>query len=88
MTVQEYKKKADSKKYSVPYSTHVDDLEKKFWTIKRTMQPIYGADVGASLMDKTNNVRVLFLFDKVRSIFCLTLKCSVKKLFRKKENTD
>ncbi|KAK7126399.1 hypothetical protein R3I94_017772 [Phoxinus phoxinus] len=51
MTVGEYRKLANSKKYCTPQHKDFDDLERKYWKNLTFVSPIYGADVGGSIYD-------------------------------------
>ncbi|XP_037553949.1 lysine-specific demethylase 4B [Nematolebias whitei] len=51
MTVGEYRKLANSKKYCTPRHKDFDDLERKYWKNLTFVSPIYGADVGGSIYD-------------------------------------
>ncbi|XP_052445835.1 lysine-specific demethylase 4B isoform X1 [Carassius gibelio] len=51
MTVGEYRKLANSKKYCTPQHKDFDDLERKYWKNLTFMSPIYGADISGSLYD-------------------------------------
>lgn len=52
MTVGEYKKLANSKKYCTPQHKDFDDLERKYWKNLTFVSPIYGADISGSLYDQ------------------------------------
>uniref|UniRef100_A0A8C5DRD6 Lysine-specific demethylase 4B n=1 Tax=Gouania willdenowi TaxID=441366 RepID=A0A8C5DRD6_GOUWI len=52
MTVGEYRKLANSKKYCTPRHKDFDDLERKYWKNLTFVSPIYGADVSGSIYDK------------------------------------
>ncbi|XP_072515879.1 lysine-specific demethylase 4B [Salminus brasiliensis] len=52
MTVGEYRKLANSKKYCTPQHKDFDDLERKYWKNLTFVSPIYGADISGSLYDK------------------------------------
>ncbi|KAM6962530.1 lysine-specific demethylase 4B [Aplochiton taeniatus] len=51
MTVDEYGKLANSKKYCTPRHKDFDDLERKYWKNLTFVSPIYGADISGSLYD-------------------------------------
>ncbi|KAL2090227.1 hypothetical protein ACEWY4_014915 [Coilia grayii] len=51
MTVGEYRKLANSKKYCTPPHKDFDDLERKYWKNLTFVSPIYGADISGSLYD-------------------------------------
>lgn len=51
MTVGEYRKLANSKKYNTPQHKDFDDLERKYWKNLTFVSPIYGADISGSLYD-------------------------------------
>ncbi|XP_035379055.1 lysine-specific demethylase 4B isoform X1 [Electrophorus electricus] len=51
MTVGEYRKLANSKKYCTPSHKDFDDLERKYWKNLTFVSPIYGADISGSLYD-------------------------------------
>lgn len=51
MTVGEYRKLANSKKYHTPPHKDFDDLERKYWKNLTFVSPIYGADISGSLYD-------------------------------------
>ncbi|KAG1946267.1 lysine-specific demethylase 4B [Pimephales promelas] len=51
MTVGEYRKLANSKKYCTPRHKDFDDLERKYWKNLTFVSPIYGADVSGSIYD-------------------------------------
>ncbi|TRZ03335.1 hypothetical protein DNTS_027492 [Danionella cerebrum] len=51
MTVAEYRKLANSKKYCTPPHKDFDDLERKYWKNLTFVSPIYGADISGSLYD-------------------------------------
>ncbi|KAF7703060.1 hypothetical protein HF521_022067 [Silurus meridionalis] len=51
MTVGEYRKLANSKKYCTPRHKDFDDLERKYWKNLTFVSPIYGADISGSLYD-------------------------------------
>uniref|UniRef100_A0AAR2KRS7 [histone H3]-trimethyl-L-lysine(9) demethylase n=1 Tax=Pygocentrus nattereri TaxID=42514 RepID=A0AAR2KRS7_PYGNA len=51
MTVGEYRKLANSKKYCTPQHKDFDDLERKYWKNLTFVSPIYGADISGSLYD-------------------------------------
>ncbi|KAJ8278337.1 hypothetical protein GJAV_G00086530 [Gymnothorax javanicus] len=52
MTVGEYRKLANSKKYCTPPHKDFDDLERKYWKNLTFVSPIYGADISGSLYDQ------------------------------------
>ncbi|XP_077572841.1 lysine-specific demethylase 4B [Stigmatopora nigra] len=52
MTVGEYRKLANSKKYSTPRHKDFDDLERKYWKNLTFVSPLYGADVSGSIYDE------------------------------------
>uniref|UniRef100_A0A8C2ZGR1 Lysine-specific demethylase 4B n=1 Tax=Cyclopterus lumpus TaxID=8103 RepID=A0A8C2ZGR1_CYCLU len=52
MTVSEYRKLANSKKYCTPRHKDFDDLERKYWKNLTFVSPIYGADVSGSIYDE------------------------------------
>ncbi|XP_034035061.1 LOW QUALITY PROTEIN: lysine-specific demethylase 4B [Thalassophryne amazonica] len=52
MTVAEYRKLANSKKYCTPRHKDFDDLERKYWKNLTFVSPIYGADVSGSIYDE------------------------------------
>ncbi|XP_074524265.1 lysine-specific demethylase 4B isoform X2 [Halichoeres trimaculatus] len=52
MTVGEYRKMANSKKYCTPRHKDFDDLERKYWKNLTFVSPIYGADVSGSIYDE------------------------------------
>nr|XP_020452382.1 lysine-specific demethylase 4B-like [Monopterus albus] len=52
MTVGEYRKLANSKKYCTPRHKDFDDLERKYWKNLTFVSPIYGADVSGSIYDE------------------------------------
>uniref|UniRef100_UPI0037E8164E LOW QUALITY PROTEIN: lysine-specific demethylase 4B n=1 Tax=Semicossyphus pulcher TaxID=241346 RepID=UPI0037E8164E len=52
MTVSEYRKMANSKKYCTPRHKDFDDLERKYWKNLTFVSPIYGADVSGSIYDE------------------------------------
>ncbi|XP_063056818.1 lysine-specific demethylase 4B [Engraulis encrasicolus] len=51
MSVGEYRKLANSKKYCTPPHKDFDDLERKYWKNLTFVSPIYGADVSGSIYD-------------------------------------
>ncbi|XP_012680815.2 lysine-specific demethylase 4B [Clupea harengus] len=51
MSVGEYRKLANSKKYCTPLHKDFDDLERKYWKNLTFVSPIYGADISGSLYD-------------------------------------
>lgn len=51
MSVQEYRKLAESPRYSTPRHFDYEDLERKYWKNITYIAPIYGADVSGSLTD-------------------------------------
>ncbi|XP_062411494.1 lysine-specific demethylase 4B isoform X2 [Sardina pilchardus] len=51
MSVGEYRKLANSKKYCTPQHKDFDDLERKYWKNLTFVSPIYGADISGSLYD-------------------------------------
>ncbi|XP_061094883.1 lysine-specific demethylase 4B isoform X4 [Conger conger] len=51
ITVGEYRKLANSKKYCTPPHKDFDDLERKYWKNLTFVSPIYGADISGSLYD-------------------------------------
>ncbi|XP_029002187.1 lysine-specific demethylase 4B isoform X2 [Betta splendens] len=52
MTVGEYRKLANSKKYCTPRHKDFDDLERKYWKNLTFVSPIYGADVSGSIYNE------------------------------------
>ncbi|XP_047442511.1 lysine-specific demethylase 4B isoform X2 [Mugil cephalus] len=52
MTVGDYRKLANSKKYCTPRHKDFDDLERKYWKNLTFVSPIYGADVSGSIYDE------------------------------------
>uniref|UniRef100_A0A8C7ZFQ1 [histone H3]-trimethyl-L-lysine(9) demethylase n=1 Tax=Oryzias sinensis TaxID=183150 RepID=A0A8C7ZFQ1_9TELE len=52
MSVGEFRKLANSKKYCTPRHKDFDDLERKYWKNLTFVSPIYGADVGGSIYDE------------------------------------
>ncbi|XP_037325216.2 lysine-specific demethylase 4B [Pungitius pungitius] len=52
MTVNDYRKLANSKKYCTPRHKDFDDLERKYWKNLTFVSPIYGADVSGSIYDE------------------------------------
>uniref|UniRef100_A0A671UEH2 Lysine-specific demethylase 4B n=1 Tax=Sparus aurata TaxID=8175 RepID=A0A671UEH2_SPAAU len=52
MTVSEYRKLANSKRYCTPRHKDFDDLERKYWKNLTFVSPIYGADVSGSIYDE------------------------------------
>uniref|UniRef100_A0AAQ5ZUH1 [histone H3]-trimethyl-L-lysine(9) demethylase n=1 Tax=Amphiprion ocellaris TaxID=80972 RepID=A0AAQ5ZUH1_AMPOC len=54
MTVSEYRKLANSKKYCTPRHKDFDDLERKYWKNLTFVSPIYGADVSGSIYDEVS----------------------------------
>ncbi|XP_061681244.1 lysine-specific demethylase 4B [Syngnathoides biaculeatus] len=52
MTVGEYRKLANSKKYCTPRHKDFDDLERKYWKNLTFVSPLYGADVSGSIYDE------------------------------------
>lgn len=52
MTVGEYRKMANSKKYCTPRHKDFDDLERKYWKNLTFVSPMYGADVSGSIYDE------------------------------------
>nr|XP_015826271.2 lysine-specific demethylase 4B [Nothobranchius furzeri] len=52
MTVGEFRKLANSKKYCTPRHKDFDDLERKYWKNLTFVSPIYGADVSGSIYDE------------------------------------
>ncbi|XP_067137574.1 lysine-specific demethylase 4A-like isoform X2 [Centruroides vittatus] len=52
MTVQEFKKLAESERYATPPHFDYDDLERKYWKNITYNSPIYGADISGSLYDE------------------------------------
>uniref|UniRef100_A0A672JTS4 JmjN domain-containing protein n=1 Tax=Salarias fasciatus TaxID=181472 RepID=A0A672JTS4_SALFA len=61
MTVSEYRKLANSKKYCTPRHKDFDDLERKYWKNLTFVSPIYGADVSGSIYDEVCFMSVLEL---------------------------
>ncbi|KAM4810243.1 lysine-specific demethylase 4C isoform 1-T1 [Rhinophrynus dorsalis] len=55
MTVQEFRRMANSDKYCTPRYMDYDDLERKYWKNLTFVAPIYGADVNGSLYDDDIN---------------------------------
>lgn len=55
MTVQEFKKLAESERYATPPHFDYDDLERKYWKNITYNSPIYGADISGSLYDEDVN---------------------------------
>lgn len=62
MSVQEYKKLAESPRYNTPPSFDYEDLERKYWKNITYIAPIYGADVSGSLTDSDEHVSQWLLF--------------------------
>ncbi|XP_039286699.1 lysine-specific demethylase 4C-like isoform X2 [Nilaparvata lugens] len=56
MTIQEYKKMAESARYCTPHHSNYEDLERKYWKNITYVAPIYGADVSGTLTDKDVDV--------------------------------
>lgn len=56
MTVQEYRKLAESARFTTPRHTDFEDLERKYWKNITFIAPIYGADVSGTLTDKDVDV--------------------------------
>ncbi|XP_069009482.1 lysine-specific demethylase 4B [Embiotoca jacksoni] len=52
MTVSDYRKLANSKKYCTPRHKDFDDLERKYWKNLTFVSPIYGADVSGSIYEE------------------------------------
>uniref|UniRef100_A0A6P8NUJ1 [histone H3]-trimethyl-L-lysine(9) demethylase n=1 Tax=Geotrypetes seraphini TaxID=260995 RepID=A0A6P8NUJ1_GEOSA len=52
MTVQEFRRLANSDKYCTPRYLDYEDLERKYWKNLTFVAPIYGADINGSLYDK------------------------------------
>uniref|UniRef100_A0A669C4H1 Lysine-specific demethylase 4B n=1 Tax=Oreochromis niloticus TaxID=8128 RepID=A0A669C4H1_ORENI len=67
MTVGEYRKLANSKKYCTPRHKDFDDLERKYWKNLTFVSPLYGADVSGSIYDEVewNIGRLNTLLDMV-----------------------
>uniref|UniRef100_A0A674N3A7 Lysine-specific demethylase 4B n=1 Tax=Takifugu rubripes TaxID=31033 RepID=A0A674N3A7_TAKRU len=65
MTVGEYRKLANSKKYCTPRHKDFDDLERKYWKNLTFVSPIYGADVSGSIYDEWNIGHLNTLLDMV-----------------------
>ncbi len=61
MTVQEYKRLAESKDYATPSHFGFSDLERKYWKNITYAAPIYGADVSGSIMDSDCDVSPFIL---------------------------
>ncbi|XP_069482030.1 lysine-specific demethylase 4C isoform X2 [Ambystoma mexicanum] len=55
VTVQEFRRLANSDKYCTPRYMDYEDLERKYWKNLTFVAPIYGADVNGSLYDKDIN---------------------------------
>ncbi|KAM6972419.1 lysine-specific demethylase 4C [Aplochiton taeniatus] len=51
LTVQEFRRLANSDKYCTPRYLNYEDLERKYWRNLTFVSPIYGADVSGSLYD-------------------------------------
>ncbi|KAA0187812.1 hypothetical protein HAZT_HAZT001494 [Hyalella azteca] len=51
MTVQEFKKLAESDRYKPPKHDDHEDLERKYWKNVTYVSPIYGADVSGTITD-------------------------------------
>ncbi|XP_075228956.1 uncharacterized protein LOC142328798 [Lycorma delicatula] len=56
MTIQEYRKLAESPRYATPRHSDYEDLERKYWKNITYIAPIYGADVSGTLTDKDVDV--------------------------------
>ncbi|XP_072318995.1 lysine-specific demethylase 4C isoform X2 [Eucyclogobius newberryi] len=52
LSVQEFRRLANSDMYCTPRYLNYDDLERKYWKNLTFVSPIYGADVGGSLYDE------------------------------------
>uniref|UniRef100_A0A7N6AIP8 [histone H3]-trimethyl-L-lysine(9) demethylase n=1 Tax=Anabas testudineus TaxID=64144 RepID=A0A7N6AIP8_ANATE len=65
MTVGDYRKLANSKKYCTPRHKDFDDLERKYWKNLTFVSPIYGADVSGSIYDEWNIGHLNTLLDMV-----------------------
>ncbi|XP_066576461.1 lysine-specific demethylase 4C isoform X2 [Amia ocellicauda] len=52
LTVQEFRRLANSDKYCTPRYLNYEDLERKYWKNLTFVSPIYGADVNGSLYDE------------------------------------
>ncbi|XP_078531995.1 lysine-specific demethylase 4C-like isoform X2 [Lissotriton helveticus] len=55
LTVQEFRRMANSDKYCTPRYMDYEDLERKYWKNLTFVAPIYGADVNGSLYDEDIN---------------------------------
>ena len=51
ITVQEFKKLAESERYKTPKHNDHEDLERKYWKNITYVAPIYGADVSGTITD-------------------------------------
>ncbi|KAJ8382901.1 hypothetical protein SKAU_G00036790 [Synaphobranchus kaupii] len=52
LTVQEFRRLANSDQYCTPRYLNYEDLERKYWKNLTFVSPIYGADVNGSLYDE------------------------------------
>ncbi|CAL9700307.1 unnamed protein product [Knipowitschia caucasica] len=52
LSVQEFRRLANSDMYCTPRYLNYEDLERKYWKNLTFVSPIYGADVGGSLYDE------------------------------------
>ncbi|KAI1887715.1 hypothetical protein AGOR_G00193180 [Albula goreensis] len=52
LTVQEFRRLANSDQYCTPRYLNYEDLERKYWKNLTFLSPIYGADVSGSLYDE------------------------------------
>ncbi|KAL4640301.1 lysine-specific demethylase 4C-like isoform X9 [Arapaima gigas] len=52
LSVQEFRRLANSDKYCTPRYLNYEDLERKYWKNLTFVSPIYGADVNGSLYDE------------------------------------
>ncbi|XP_077426174.1 lysine-specific demethylase 4C isoform X2 [Vanacampus margaritifer] len=52
LSVQEFRRLANSDTYCTPRYLNYEDLERKYWKNLTFVSPIYGADVGGSLYDE------------------------------------
>ncbi|XP_030643831.1 lysine-specific demethylase 4C isoform X1 [Chanos chanos] len=52
LTVQEFRRLANSDKYCTPRYLNYEDLERKYWKNLTFVSPIYGADVSGTLYDE------------------------------------
>ncbi|XP_019717504.1 lysine-specific demethylase 4C isoform X5 [Hippocampus comes] len=58
LSVQEFRRLANSDMYCTPRYLNYEDLERKYWKNLTFVSPIYGADVGGSLYDEVDPNRV------------------------------